>query len=250
MRHCQHCNATIKGEWEQCPLCQTTLDDATDPVLPDPYPKIPLRFNKEIVTKYLTLISFVLIIAFLLIELIWIGRMENVQLASVRDLEHVAFRFDPDPETTEHRKGHRLSDRLLVASVHLFGLSVRMERLVDHLCCADHLQFCDRILIHRGAPRQIGRQGLRVVPFDGCFAGAFAGAVPDLGLGHDVIAFKPVGHDERSHLGHHPALSRRRDMARAGEKDACLKSDASKISMIVTKEETRDRAVSGQTKKL
>lgn len=148
------------------------------------------------------------------------------------DLEHVAFRFDPDPETTEHCKGHRLSDRLLVASVHLFGLPVRVERLVDHLCGADHLQFCDRILIHRGTPRQIGRQGLRVVPFDSCLAGAFAGAVPDLGLGHDVIAFKPVGHDERSHLGHHPALSRRRDLARAGKKDACLKSDAAKISEI------------------
>ena len=135
----------------------------------------------------------------------------------------MAFRSNPDPETTEHRKRHRVSDRLLVAPVHLFGLSVRMERLVDYLCCADHLQLCDRILIHRRAPRQFGRQGLCAVPFDSRLVGAAAGAIPDLGLGHDVIAFKPVGHDERSHLGHHPALSRRRDMARAGEKDACLK---------------------------
>ncbi len=81
MRYCHHCNAPNRGEWDQRPLCQTTLDEAADPVLPDPYPKIPLRFNKEIVWKYLTLISFVLIIAFLLIELIWIGRMENLQLA-------------------------------------------------------------------------------------------------------------------------------------------------------------------------
>ncbi len=144
----------------------------------------------------------------------------------------MAFRFDPDPETQEHRKGYRLSDRFAFAPVHLFGLSLRMERVVNHLCCADHLQFCDRILIHRGAPRQIGRQGLRVVPFDSRLAGAFAGAVPDFGLGHDVIAFKPVRHDERRHFGHHPALSRWRDLARAGEKDACLKSDVAKISEI------------------
>jgi hypothetical protein len=39
-------------------------------------------------------------------------------------------------------------------------------------------------------------------------------------------------------------------MARAGEKDACLNRDSSKISMMVTKAETRDRAVSAQTKKL
>ena len=81
MRYCHHCNATIKGEWDQCPLCQSTLDAAVDPLLPDPYPKIPLRFNKEIVWKYLTLISIILILTFLLIELIWIGRMENLQLA-------------------------------------------------------------------------------------------------------------------------------------------------------------------------
>ena len=232
MRHCQHCNATIKGEWEQCPLCQTTLDEGTDPVLPDPYPKIPLRFNKEIVTKYLTLISFVLIIAFLLIELIWIGRMENLQLALFGIISMWLSVLILIRKRRNIAKGIVYLIVSLVASVHLFGLSLRVERLVNHLCCADHLQFCDRILIHRGAPRQIGRQGLRVVPFDSRLAGAFAGAVPDFGLGHDVIAFKPVGHDERRHFGHHPALSRRRDMARAGEKDACLKSDVAKISEI------------------
>jgi hypothetical protein len=81
MKYCQHCNASIKGEWETCPLCHNPLDETTAPASIDPYPKIPLRFNKEIVWKYLTLISFALIIAFLLIELIWIGRMENLQLA-------------------------------------------------------------------------------------------------------------------------------------------------------------------------
>jgi len=161
----------------------------------------------------------------------------------LRDLEHVAFRFDPDPETTEHRKGHRLSDRLPVAPMHLFGLSIWVERVVHHLCCADHLQFCNRILIHRGAPRQLGRQGLRLVPFDGRHAGSAAGAVPDLGLGHGVFAFKPVGHDERSHLGHHPALSWWRDMARVGETDACLNRGTSKISKAVKKLETRNSCI-------
>lgn len=81
MKYCQHCDASIKGDWETCPLCHNPLDETAEPALADPYPKIPLRFNKEIVWKYLTLTSFVLIIAFLLIELIWIKRMENLQLA-------------------------------------------------------------------------------------------------------------------------------------------------------------------------
>lgn len=159
----------------------------------------------------------------------------------VRDHEHVAFRFDSDPEKAEHRKGHRLSDRILVAPVHLFGLLVRVERVVDHLCCADHLQFCDHILVYRSPPREFGCQGLCALPVDSRLVGAAACAVPDVGLGHDPVALKPVGHDERSHARDHSALSRRRDMARTGETDACLKSDVAEIFITLTKEEALDR---------
>ena len=232
MRHCPHCNATIKGEWEQCPLCQTTLDEATDPLLPDPYPKIPLRFNKEVVWKYLTLISFVLIIAFLLIELIWIGRMENLQFALFGILSmwlSVLILI---------RKRRNIAKGIVYLIVSLSLLCIYLDYLSGWSGWSTTYAvpiICSFAIVSLYIAVRLVNLGVKdyvLYLLTAALAGAFAGAVPDLGRGHDVIALKPVGHDECSHSRHYSALSRRRNMARVGETDACLKRDAAEISEI------------------
>ncbi len=77
----------------------------------------------------------------------------------------MAFRFDTDPEKKEYRKRHRLSDRLLVAPVHLFGLSVRVERVVDHALWDAWVHERD-IAIPGSALRRVRQK--RFIAYDSC----------------------------------------------------------------------------------
>ena len=80
MSHCQHCNVSVKGDWLNCPLCHQPLERISKGKDPNPYPDIPLRFNKEQVLRILMSISIVTISLTLLIELFWLHSMKGLNI--------------------------------------------------------------------------------------------------------------------------------------------------------------------------
>lgn len=80
MRHCEQCRVDIKGDWDVCPLCHDPLETESDAAEPNPYPDIPLRFNKHQGTRLLTVISFILIVGSFFVELLLSGDMTGLRL--------------------------------------------------------------------------------------------------------------------------------------------------------------------------
>lgn len=78
MNQCPHCQVTIKGEWEICPLCATPLEKGSEKAS-DPYPAVPLKFDRSNVTKILLLVSLAIIFSTFLIGLIWRGKIFGLQ---------------------------------------------------------------------------------------------------------------------------------------------------------------------------
>lgn len=68
MRHCYNCNVDIKGEHNACPLCHESLLLENKSAEQNPYPDIPLRFNKQHVVKILIIISLLIIGLWFIIE--------------------------------------------------------------------------------------------------------------------------------------------------------------------------------------
>ncbi|MFC6464723.1 DUF6320 domain-containing protein [Marinilactibacillus sp. GCM10026970] len=72
MNQCPHCQAMVKGEWLKCPLCgQQIMELEQAEVASDPFPAIPLRFNRARVTELLTLISVVAVVIYFLVQWLW-----------------------------------------------------------------------------------------------------------------------------------------------------------------------------------
>lgn len=66
MKTCPACHVTVEGNWKQCPLCETPLhleEGKTRHPL-DPYPRVPLQFNRKnarFLLRFLSLLGVVLI---------------------------------------------------------------------------------------------------------------------------------------------------------------------------------------------
>lgn len=82
MRHCDHCNVDIKGDWKTCPLCKQKLNEEKK-ASASPYPDVPLKFNKQKGTKILSLVSVLLVFASYPIALIWRGEFGGLQGAFI-----------------------------------------------------------------------------------------------------------------------------------------------------------------------
>jgi len=61
MRHCYNCKVDIKGDHNTCPLCHESLLLENNSAEQNPYPDIPLRFNKQQVVKLLIIVSIITI---------------------------------------------------------------------------------------------------------------------------------------------------------------------------------------------
>lgn len=68
MRHCYNCKVDIKGDYNTCPLCHESLILENKSAEQNPYPDIPLRFNKQQVVKLLIIVSIVIIGLWFIIE--------------------------------------------------------------------------------------------------------------------------------------------------------------------------------------
>lgn len=82
MNYCQECQVSVNGEWLSCPLCHQPLEKVSDMLTPNPYPDIPLRFNKQQVLRILTSISIATISIALIIELLFLRSPRGLNIIS------------------------------------------------------------------------------------------------------------------------------------------------------------------------
>lgn len=73
MKQCIQCHAKVKGDWDVCPLCQSPFAEQKENAEENqgPFPVVPLRFNREKVTKLLSLVSVLVIVAYFIIQWFW-----------------------------------------------------------------------------------------------------------------------------------------------------------------------------------
>lgn len=81
MSCCLECKVDIEGHWTNCPLCGQSLQCTNEKIRPNPYPPIPLRFNRDKGLRLLTIFTIISGLLFLGIEEIWLDRSQGIQLA-------------------------------------------------------------------------------------------------------------------------------------------------------------------------
>ena len=80
MKCCPECRAYVKGDWDKCPLCQTSLikgDSETNEE--SDFPEIPLQFNRKKIKQYLSLSSIILILLYFVAHFIWRFQFFNLE---------------------------------------------------------------------------------------------------------------------------------------------------------------------------
>lgn len=66
MGYCKECDVNIEGHQKYCPLCDQWLENVKEEV--NPYPDIPLKFNRYKIERILWFVSIFLIIALLAVD--------------------------------------------------------------------------------------------------------------------------------------------------------------------------------------
>lgn len=80
MKRCPDCHADVKGDWNECPLCQTPLKtDSSDKSEESDFPEIPLKFNRKRIKQLLSLSSVILIILYFVAHFIWRFQFFNLE---------------------------------------------------------------------------------------------------------------------------------------------------------------------------
>ncbi|WP_028273180.1 DUF6320 domain-containing protein [Atopococcus tabaci] len=74
MKQCSVCRVQVKGKWETCPLCRAALNRQEKEGSRDPYPEVPLRFNKQRVTRWLMLISLLILAVYFVVDFFFLAQ--------------------------------------------------------------------------------------------------------------------------------------------------------------------------------
>ena len=81
MAECAYCKTTIQGDWDKCPLCGNKVVADKEEKVVDPYPFIPLRYNRSKVISILMVSSIIIGMIFLVIEALWLDHRQGLQLS-------------------------------------------------------------------------------------------------------------------------------------------------------------------------
>ncbi|MGO4987803.1 MAG: hypothetical protein GX985_00035 [Gallicola sp.] len=76
MSYCKKCDVKIQGDQDYCPLCDEWLEEIKKET--NPYPNIPLKFNRYKLTNVLLLLSFLLVVGLLAINYFFLNREGEV----------------------------------------------------------------------------------------------------------------------------------------------------------------------------
>ena len=80
MKRCPVCQANVKGDWNHCPLCQTSLNMAdSEEVEESDFPEIPLKFNRKKIKQVLSLSSVLMIVLYFAAHFIWRFQFFNLE---------------------------------------------------------------------------------------------------------------------------------------------------------------------------
>lgn len=74
MKQCRECKIDVLDNWSVCPLCHTPLnkkDRDTTEAQTTAFPEVPLRFQRKKIKQFLTTLSVVSIILYLISQSIW-----------------------------------------------------------------------------------------------------------------------------------------------------------------------------------
>lgn len=73
MRTCPNCQASVKGDWERCPLCAITLvtDKKEEKDLATSFLQLPLKFNRQKAVQVFFRVSLLLVFLYFVVHYFW-----------------------------------------------------------------------------------------------------------------------------------------------------------------------------------
>lgn len=125
MKYCTSCCADIEGDWKNCPLCGQSLNPSNEIGTSNPYPAIPLRFNRKKVLSLLTFFTLLTGFLFIGIEEIWLDQSQGLKLAvlAILSLWTVVY--------TVIRKRRNIAKSILYLMVIVSIISIYLDYLLE-----------------------------------------------------------------------------------------------------------------------
>jgi hypothetical protein len=125
MNCCPACHTVIEGDWKNCPLCGQPLNQQGEKRIANPYPSIPLRFDRKKGLSLLMIFTIISGLLFIGIEAIWLDRSQGFQLAlfGIVSLWTVVY--------TVIRKRRNIAKSILYLLVIVSAISIYLDYLLE-----------------------------------------------------------------------------------------------------------------------
>lgn len=125
MSSCPACKAVVEGDWESCPLCGQALNHQEEKKSANPYPPIPLRFDRKKGLSLLMIFTIIIGLLFIGIEAIWLDQSQGFQLAlfGIVSLWTVVY--------TVIRKLRNIAKSILYLLVIVSAISIYLDYLLE-----------------------------------------------------------------------------------------------------------------------
>lgn len=125
MNCCPACNTVVEGDWKNCPLCSQPLNHQGEKIKLNPYPPIPLRFDRKKGLSLLMIFTIISGLLFIVIEAIWLDQSQGFQLAlfGIVSLWTVVY--------TVIRKRRNIAKSILYLLVIVSAISIYLDYLLE-----------------------------------------------------------------------------------------------------------------------
>lgn len=124
MNGCPACHTIVEGDWKSCPLCGQSLNHKGKKSRLNPYPPIPLRFDRKKGLSLLMIFTLISGLLFIGIEAIWLDQSQGFQLAllGIMSLWTVVY--------TVIRKRRNIAKSILYLLVIVSAISIYLDYLL------------------------------------------------------------------------------------------------------------------------